>query len=97
MAALGSFSPKRTSRLFVVLGDLFTGVLIAFWGSGAWLVSLLLKGRNLPAGVLLPVWLLLAFGAFVVLHRAGRVRLWISVSTTALVLLATAAVVVGWA
>lgn len=95
MSTLDTFQPKATPRIVAVLSDLFIAVLLLFWSSGAWLLSQLLHHRIMPALILLPAWVILAAFAFVALHRSGRVRLWISVTTTALVLPATAAVVSG--
>jgi hypothetical protein len=96
MSTLETFEPRKTPRFFIVLSDFFIAVLLLFWGSGAWFLSQLMRHRAIPAAVLFLAWLILASLAFLALHRSGRVRLWISFTTTALVLFATAAVISGW-
>jgi hypothetical protein len=96
MSTLETFEPRKTPLFFVVISDFFVAVLLLFWGSGAWLLSQLMRHRPMPAAILFLVWVILAGLAFLALHRSGRVRLWISITTTALVLFVTAAVILGW-
>jgi hypothetical protein len=86
------FVGRRTPEWFVWLSDYAVILLLAFWAAGGWLVFQLGWGRRGLAAVLAPLWLVLAWLTFIWLHRAGRVRLALSVSTT-LVFLAIAILV----
>jgi hypothetical protein len=90
-----TFSPRKTPKIFVILSDFFVAVLLGFWGAGAWLLAQLLHGRSFLSILLFPLWVCLALVVFLALHRSGRVRLWVSITTTVLVLLGTVAVVTG--
>jgi len=88
------FQPKPTPVAFSLFSEFFVAVLLAFWVSGGWLAVRLYGGPNrLVAGLLTPLWLVLALWAFVALHRAGKVRLSVSLITTIVAL--TAALFIG--
>jgi hypothetical protein len=80
------FVGRFTPAWFVWLSDYFVLLLLAFWAAGVWLVFQLGWGARGVAAVLAPIWLVLAGLIFFWLHRAGRVRLAVSVSATLIVL-----------
>ena len=82
----GPFVGRPTPAWIVWLSDYFVLLLLAFWAAGAWLVFQLGWGSRGLAVVLAPIWLVLAGLIFLWLHRAGRVRLAVSVSATLVVL-----------
>ena|SRR5882672_1636405 len=68
--------------------QLFVAVLLGLLAPGAWGVYLLSRGGLFPGVLVLVVWAA-AFGWLALfLHRRNRVRLWVSVSSATLVLIA---------
>ena len=83
------FIPRKTPTWVLWFrGGVVTVPLFAFWGSGAWLVFQFLHGNRTVALGLFPLWLAVVGYAMLVLHRAGLVRISISVITTGVLLVA---------
>lgn len=99
MAARGSepkFVPRETPRWFLFFGDYAAaGALVIVWGSAAWVTFELIRGRIVVGAVSAVLWLALFALIARALHRRGRVRLGVSISSTVLFIAVAAAVIGG--
>ena len=72
--------------------QLLVAVLFGVLAPGAWGVSLLSRGRVIEGAIVIAGWAALFGWLSLYLHRRNRIRLWVSVPSAVLVLIACAVV-----
>jgi len=91
---LRQFEPRETPTWMYSAGQpLVMLTALAIWGVAAWATFEILRGRVLIGVLAFVVWLPIFVLVARELHRRGRVRFGVSITTTALVVLATGVVV----
>jgi hypothetical protein len=81
------FKPQATNGVWRLIGDYVVVALLVVWAAGGWIeMQLILGPSRQMAGVAAPIWVAIVAWVFLALHKAGRVRLSVSIASTLLVL-----------
>jgi hypothetical protein len=81
------FRPRVTNGIWRLIGDYLVLALLATWAAGGWIEVQLIRGPGRQiAGVAAAFWVAIVAWSFLALHKAGRVRLAVSITSTLFVL-----------